>query len=216
MNDAVFSETADTSISSNAKSPRSSSRIAYEDICTTHRATRRDDRARRTTTGMTSIGGRRYSQTDCLRMAERNNERHTLRYRTCPSIHRRLALLGDSSTRTMPTWRRSSNFIISRMWWARWEYPRANKLFRVSTTYIRRRISSSAIDRFFETDALHRACLEVRASNEIARRLYERAHFVLEGTWRDGFRDHDGSFHDLCAYGLLKSEYDDGVAHSAR
>ena len=60
------------------------------------------------------------------------------------------------------------------------------------------------------------AYLEVRASNEIARRLYERAHFVLEGTWRDGFRDHDGSFHDLCAYGLLKSEYDDGVAHSAR
>jgi RimJ/RimL family protein N-acetyltransferase len=75
---------------------------------------------------------------------------------------------------------------------------------------------ASILNRFFETDALHRAYLEVRASNGIARRLYERAHFVLEGTWRDGFRDRDGSFHDLCAYGLLKSEYDDGVAHSAR
>ena len=75
---------------------------------------------------------------------------------------------------------------------------------------------TSTLNRFFETNALHRAYLEVRASNGIARRLSERAHVVLEGTWRDGFRDHVGSFHDLCAYGLLKSEYDDGVSHSAR
>jgi len=204
MNDAVFSETADTSISSNAKSPRSSSRIAYEDICTTHRATRRDERARRTTTGMTSIGGRRCSQTDCLRMAEKNNERHTLRYRTCPSIHRRLALLGDSSTRAVPTWRRSSNFIISRMWWARWEYPRANKLYRVSTTSIRRRISSSAIDRFFETDALHprisRCALPTRSR---AVSTNERTSF-----WRERGATDSAT--------TTESEYDDGVAHSAR
>ena len=66
---------------------------------------------------------------------------------------------------------------------------------------------TSILERFFETDGLHRAYLEVRASNTIARRLYERANFVLEGTWRDGYRDQDGSFHDLCAYGYLKSEY---------
>ena len=61
----------------------------------------------------------------------------------------------------------------------------------------------------FAFDALraHRASLEVVASNARARRLYESFGFVLEGTWRDGFRDEGGAFADLCAYGLLEDEY---------
>ncbi len=71
---------------------------------------------------------------------------------------------------------------------------------------------ASILKRFFKIDGLHRAYLEVRASNTLARHLYERSHFILEGTWREGFRDDDGTFHDLCAYGLLKSEYEEAVA----
>jgi RimJ/RimL family protein N-acetyltransferase len=53
----------------------------------------------------------------------------------------------------------------------------------------------------------HRAYLEVRASNAPARALYESFGFTLEGTWREGFRAPDGTFYDLCAYGLLHREY---------
>jgi RimJ/RimL family protein N-acetyltransferase len=58
---------------------------------------------------------------------------------------------------------------------------------------------------FAEWEA-HRLYLEVVADNERARRLYERAGFVLEGTWRDGFRCPDGTFRDLCGYGMLAQE----------
>jgi RimJ/RimL family protein N-acetyltransferase len=53
----------------------------------------------------------------------------------------------------------------------------------------------------------HRAYLEVRESNAPARALYESFGFVLEGTWREGFRAAAGTYHDLCAYGLLAREY---------
>jgi RimJ/RimL family protein N-acetyltransferase len=53
----------------------------------------------------------------------------------------------------------------------------------------------------------HRAYLDVRESNAPARALYESFGFVLEGTWREGFRAADGTYHDLCAYGLLAREY---------
>jgi RimJ/RimL family protein N-acetyltransferase len=58
----------------------------------------------------------------------------------------------------------------------------------------------------FEEWRAHRLYLEVVADNERARGLYERAGFVLEGTWRDGFRCPDGTFRDLCAYGMLAQE----------
>jgi RimJ/RimL family protein N-acetyltransferase len=58
----------------------------------------------------------------------------------------------------------------------------------------------------FEESGAHRLYLEVVAQNSRARRLYESCGFVLEGTWRDGFRDIDGRYSDLCAYGILASE----------
>ena len=52
-----------------------------------------------------------------------------------------------------------------------------------------------------------RAYLEVVAENTASRALCERAGFTLEGVWREGFRADDGSFRDLCGYGLLAREY---------
>jgi diamine N-acetyltransferase len=49
----------------------------------------------------------------------------------------------------------------------------------------------------------HRVYLEVAAGNARARALYERAGFVQEGVFRDGFRASDGTYHDLVAYGML-------------
>jgi RimJ/RimL family protein N-acetyltransferase len=60
------------------------------------------------------------------------------------------------------------------------------------------------VDRAFDDLGAHRVYLEVTADNAAARALYERAGFVLEGTWRDGYRDAaTGTFRDLCAYGML-------------
>ncbi|MGP6157567.1 MAG: GNAT family N-acetyltransferase [Vulcanimicrobiaceae bacterium] len=59
----------------------------------------------------------------------------------------------------------------------------------------------------FESQRAHKVYLETIASNVPARRLYDNLGFVLEGTWRDGFRGRDGAYHDLCAYGMLAREY---------
>lgn len=64
----------------------------------------------------------------------------------------------------------------------------------------------------FERESAHRVFLETEASNLKARRLYESLGFVHEGTWRDGYRHADGTFRDLCAYGLLAAEYASHVA----
>jgi len=58
----------------------------------------------------------------------------------------------------------------------------------------------------FKELGAHRIWLEVVASNTRARRLYESAEFRLEGTFRDGFRDENGRYEDLCVYGLLAKE----------
>ena len=58
---------------------------------------------------------------------------------------------------------------------------------------------------FVESRA-HRLYLDVVARNTRARMLYESCGFVLEGTWRDGFRDPGGAYWDLCAYGMLATE----------
>ena len=60
------------------------------------------------------------------------------------------------------------------------------------------------VDRAFDDLGAHRVYLEVTADNSAARTLYERAGFVLEGTWREGYRDETtGGYKDLCAYGML-------------
>ncbi len=82
------------------------------------------------------------------------------------------------------------------------------ELVRIVTLAPRRGIGSWALARMvaraFDDLGAHRVYLEVTADNTAARTLYERAGFVLEGTWRDGFRDAaSGGFKDLCAYGML-------------
>jgi RimJ/RimL family protein N-acetyltransferase len=59
----------------------------------------------------------------------------------------------------------------------------------------------------FDEAKVHRVYLEVVAVNVPARGLYEAAGLSLEGTWRDGYRREDGRYLDLCAYGILESEY---------
>lgn len=68
-------------------------------------------------------------------------------------------------------------------------------------TYALRRM----IARAFDDLGAHRAYLEVVAENP-ARRLYEREGFVLEGTFRAGYREAPGVYRDLCAYGMLAAD----------
>ena len=63
------------------------------------------------------------------------------------------------------------------------------------------------LSRAFDDLGAHRTYLEVAAGNTGARALVDRFGFALEGTFRDGYRAADGTFHDLCAYGLLAPEY---------
>ena len=53
---------------------------------------------------------------------------------------------------------------------------------------------------------LHKLYLEVFSWNKAARSLYKRFGFRLEGTWRSHVFS-DGHFHDVCLYGLLRSEF---------
>jgi RimJ/RimL family protein N-acetyltransferase len=65
-----------------------------------------------------------------------------------------------------------------------------------------------ALRHIFDENGAHRAFLEVHEANVRARRLYESLGFLQEGTYRDGFRDPiDGSFQNLCPYGLLDVDY---------
>ena len=69
-------------------------------------------------------------------------------------------------------------------------------------TFAMRRMLARALDDL----GAHRAWLEVVAENVSARRLYEREGMRLEGTFREGYRDDDGTYHDLCAYGALRRD----------
>jgi RimJ/RimL family protein N-acetyltransferase len=68
-------------------------------------------------------------------------------------------------------------------------------------TYALRRM----IARAFDDLGAHRAYLEVVADNP-ARRLYESEGFILEGTFREGYREAHGVYRDLCAYGMLAAD----------
>lgn len=59
----------------------------------------------------------------------------------------------------------------------------------------------------FGERGVHRVFLYVTAANTRARALYERHGLQLEGTERDGFRAPDGTFEDLCHYGILDHEW---------
>ena len=61
----------------------------------------------------------------------------------------------------------------------------------------------------FGERGVHRVFLYVTAANARARALYERYGLTLEGTERDGFRSPDGTFEDLCHYGILEDEWRD-------
>jgi diamine N-acetyltransferase len=65
-----------------------------------------------------------------------------------------------------------------------------------------------ALRHIFAENGAHRAFLEVHERNVRARRLYESLGFRQEGTYRDGFRNPvDGTFENLCPYGLLDVDY---------
>jgi ribosomal-protein-alanine N-acetyltransferase len=73
------------------------------------------------------------------------------------------------------------------------------------------------IDRAFDDLAAHKVYLEVTADNAPARALYERTGFVLEGTFRDGYRDErTGMYKDLCHYGMLAHERPERLANTAK
>ncbi|MGA3035937.1 MAG: GNAT family protein [Vulcanimicrobiaceae bacterium] len=71
-----------------------------------------------------------------------------------------------------------------------------------------------AIEWCFNTIEAHRLWLEVVESNLRARALYERLGFIYEGAYRDGFRNADGGFEDLCVYGMLASDQRQDLAPS--
>lgn len=65
------------------------------------------------------------------------------------------------------------------------------------------------LDHTFKERRANRVNLEVASRNAPARTLYESHGFVHEGTFREGYRNHNtGAFGDLCIYGLLRREYD--------
>jgi catechol 2,3-dioxygenase-like lactoylglutathione lyase family enzyme/GNAT superfamily N-acetyltransferase len=63
-----------------------------------------------------------------------------------------------------------------------------------------------AIRRAFEAHGVDRIFLEVVETNTAARSLYEQLGFKQEGTYRNGFRHADGTFHNLIPYGMLDSD----------
>ena len=60
----------------------------------------------------------------------------------------------------------------------------------------------------FKKRNAHRMYLETVAYNEAMRALAQASGFIQEGVFRDGFPAEDGSYADLCAYGLLAKEFD--------
>jgi RimJ/RimL family protein N-acetyltransferase len=95
------------------------------------------------------------------------------------------------------------------MWRLRLQEDWLAEFIRIVAIAPRRGIGTFAMNRMiaraFDDLGAHRAYLEVVAHNP-ARSLYERAGFRLEGTWRDGYRNEDGTYADLCAYGMLAGD----------
>ena len=59
----------------------------------------------------------------------------------------------------------------------------------------------------FDELAAHRVELLVHMENERARRVYERAGFIVEGVLRDFHRDADGTFRSMRLMSLLKADW---------
>ena len=67
--------------------------------------------------------------------------------------------------------------------------------------------TSLVIDYAFENTNLNRICLDVLAFNPRARRAYEKAGFVYEGTSREAFR-FDGEYIDDVRMAILRSDWE--------
>jgi RimJ/RimL family protein N-acetyltransferase len=96
------------------------------------------------------------------------------------------------------------------LWRASLEEPWLAELRTIIAAVPGRGVGTFALRRALEwaflEQRVHRAYLYVAAANTRARGLYEHLGFRYEGTLRDGFRDRDGSFADLCCYGKLAGD----------
>lgn len=92
------------------------------------------------------------------------------------------------------------------------------ELRRLAVAEPKRGIGSAAmrwaIRHAFSERRANRINLEVTSRNVPARRLYERSGFVHEGTFREGYRNHNtGGFEDLCIYGLLRRDFEPSAGY---
>jgi RimJ/RimL family protein N-acetyltransferase len=96
------------------------------------------------------------------------------------------------------------------LWRASLEQPWVAEVRTIIAAVPGRGVGTFALQRAlawaFTEHHVHRAYLYVKADNARARQLYERLGFRYEGTFRDGFRERDGSYADLCGYGILAGD----------
>ncbi len=68
-----------------------------------------------------------------------------------------------------------------------------------------------AIVRFMLTEAeANRVFCSVRAGNTASRRVCEKAGMAHEGTLRQHYARQDGGYDDVCIYGIIKADLEDG------
>lgn len=68
-----------------------------------------------------------------------------------------------------------------------------------------------AVVRFMLTEAeANRVFCSVRAGNAASRRVCEKAGMTLEGTMRQHYARQDGGYDDVCIYGIIRSDLEDG------
>lgn len=68
-----------------------------------------------------------------------------------------------------------------------------------------------AVIRFMLTQAkANRVFCSVRAGNAASRRVCEKAGMTLEGMMRQHYARQDGGYDDVCIYGVIKADVEDG------